>query len=336
MQEKATITANGAVLLGKHLACDAYEETKPLRAVTHAHADHLQGLPQSLRKCQKILMTKATKDLIDAMQGPSYLKRGHVQPLDYGHTLQYEDERITLHKADHILGAAQIMVEDKENQRIVFTGDFRIDETPILESDVLVIEATYGSPHCRRRFHKEAKNMLISLVDKGLKQGPVYVFGYHGKIQEIMQILNSANINVPFIVPENVLNISRVCEKHGMRLGKLMLSTELEAFELFEKNTPFIGFYHMHSKNKIGLDNIRISVSGWEFYSAIRQTGEKEYLAALSDHSDFDGLLEYVRQSKPKLVITDNSRVRYGETLAKEIRKHLGIDAIALPKSRLF
>jgi Cft2 family RNA processing exonuclease len=92
----------------------------------------------------------------------------------------------------------------------------------------------------------------------------------------------------------------------------------------------------MHSKNRIGLDNVRISVSGWEFYSAIRQTGEKEYLAALSDHSDFDGLLEYVRQSKPKLVITDNSRVRYGETLAKEIRKHLGIEAIALPKSRLF
>jgi putative mRNA 3-end processing factor len=281
-------------------------------------------------------MTKATKDLIDAMQGPSYLKRGHVQPLDYGHTEQYEDERITLHKADHILGAAQILVEDKENQRIVFTGDFRIDETPILDSDTLVIEATYGSPHCRRRFHKEAKNMLISLVDKELKQGPVYVFGYHGKIQEIMQILNSANINVPFIVPENVLQISRVCEKHGMRLGKLMLSTELEAFELFDKNTPFIGFYHMHSKNRIGLDNVRISVSGWEFYSAIRQTGEKEYLAALSDHSDFDGLLEYVRQSKPKLVITDNSRVRYGETLAKEIRKHLGIEAIALPKSRLF
>jgi putative mRNA 3-end processing factor len=333
VQEKATITQNGAVLLGKHLACDAYEDIRPLRAVTHAHADHMQGLPQSLRKCRRVLMTKPTKDLIDAMRGTDFLKRGHVQALDYNHTIQYEDERITLHKADHILGAAQICVEDKENKRIVFTGDFRIDETPVLDSDVLVIEATYGSPHCRRRFHKEAKNLLISLVDKGLKQGPVYVFGYNGKIQEIMQILNNANINVPFIVPENVFQISRVCEKHGMRLGKLMLSTELEAFELFEKNTPFIGFYHMHSKNKINPANFRISVSGWEFYSAIRQVGEKEYLAALSDHSDFDGLLEYVRQSKPKLVITDNSRVRYGETLAREIRKNLGINAIALPKS---
>jgi putative mRNA 3-end processing factor len=336
LQEKASITENGAVLLGKHLACDAYEANRPLRAVTHAPADHLQGLQQSLKKCKKVIMTKATRDLIDAMQGPSYLKRGRVQALDYGQTITYDDEHVTLHKADHILGAAQVMVEDAENKRIVFTGDFRIDETPVLDSDILVIEATYGSPHCRRRFHKDAKNMLVSLVEKALKQGPVYVFGYHGKIQEIMQILNNADINVPFIVPENVFHISRVCEKHGMRLGKLVLSNELEAFELHEKRTPYVGFYHMQSRNRIGLDNFRITVSGWEFYSAIRQTGEKEYLAALSDHSDFDGLLEYVRQSKPKLVITDNSRVRYGETLAKEIRKHLGISAVALPKNHLF
>jgi hypothetical protein len=43
-------------------------------------------------------------------------------------------------------------------------------------------------------------------------------------------------------------------------------------------------------------------------------------------------LLEYVRLSKPEHVITDNSRVSNGETLAKEIRKSLGISAVALPK----
>lgn len=228
MQEKASITENGAVLLGKHLACDAYEANRPLRVVTHAHADHMQGLQQSLKKCKKVIMTKATRDLIDAMQGPSYLKRGRVQALDYGQTISYEDEHVTLHKADHILGAAQVMVEDAENKRIVFTGDFRIDETPVLDSDILVIEATYGSPHCRRRFHKDAKNMLVSLVDKALKQGPVYVFGYHGKIQEIMQILNNADINVPFIVPENVFHISRVCENTACAWANSCSQTNLK------------------------------------------------------------------------------------------------------------
>ena len=336
VNEKASITEKGAVLLGKHTACDAHDETRPIRVVTHAHADHMAGLPQSLKKGRKVLMTRGTKDLIDAMQGQSYLRRGQVQALDYEQTFEYEDEKITLYKADHILGAAQVMVQDKEGKRIVFTGDFRIDETPVLDSDILVIEATYGSPHCRRRFHKDTHSSLITLVEHGLKQGPVYIFGYHGKIQEVMQILNNANINVPFIVPENVYHISRVCEKHKMRLGKLVLQNELQAFTLHEKNTPYIGFYHMHSRNHVGLDNFRVCVSGWEFYSAIRQTGEKEYLVALSDHSDFDGLLEYVRQSKPKLVITDNYRVHYGETLAKEIQKHLGIRAVAQPRNSLF
>ena len=336
VSEKASVTERGAVLLGENVACDAFDETRPVRVVTHAHADHMTGLPQSLKKSRKVLMTKATKDLIDAMRGPFYLMAGHVEALDYGQTVAYGDERITFHRADHILGAAQVMVEDPEGKRIVFTGDFRIDQTPILNSDILVIEATYGSPHCRRKFHKDVQESLISLVEKALGHGPVCIFGYHGKLQEVMEILHRANVNVPFITPENVFNISKVCEKHGMRLGKLMLSTEKEATELMETNTPCITFSHMHSRSKIGLDKFRICISGWEFYSAVRQVDEKEYLVALSDHSDFDGLLEYVRLSKPKLVITDNFRVHYGETLAREIRKQLGIEAIAQPRNSLF
>lgn len=336
VSEKASITERGAVLLGDNVACDAFEETRPVRVVTHAHADHMTGLLQSLKKSRNVLMTKATKDLIDAMRGPFYLMAGHVKALDYGQTITYGDERITFHKADHILGAAQVMVEDPEGKRIVFTGDFRIDQTPILSSDILVIEATYGSPHCRRKFHRDVQDSLISLVEKALGNGPVSIFGYHGKLQEVMEILNKANVNVPFITPENVFRISKVCEKHGMRLGKLMLSSEKEATELLEKNSPCITFSHMQSKNKASLDKFRICVSGWEFYSAIRQVDEREYVVALSDHSDFDGLLEYVRLSKPKLVITDNFRVHYGETLAKEIRKNLGISAVAQPKNGLF
>ena len=49
LSSRATVTDRGAVLLGKNVACDAFEESKPLRVVTHAHADHMVGLRQSLR-----------------------------------------------------------------------------------------------------------------------------------------------------------------------------------------------------------------------------------------------------------------------------------------------
>jgi len=329
---KADVTDKGAVLLGKYVACDAFDESMPLRVVTHAHADHMVGLRRSLRTCEKVLMTKATKDLIDVLRGPLFLMGGYVETLDYGKTLQYGEEWITFFRADHILGAAQVLVEDVGGTRIVFTGDFRIDETPVLDADVLVMEATYGSPSCKRSFGRNVRDLLVSLVEEGLKQGTVYVFGYHGKLQEVMQILHNAGVNAPFVVPERVFHVSKVCEGHGMRLGRLMLSSEKEVKELLERNSSCIAFYHMASRSKVGSGSFRIYVSGWEFNSACREISEKEYVVALSDHSDFDGLVEYVRRSKPKLVITDNFRVGHAERLAKEIRKRFGISAVALPK----
>lgn len=329
---KASINQRGAVLLGSHVACDAFDGTKSLRVVTHAHADHIVGLKQSLKTCEKVLMTEATKDLIDVMKSPLFLMSGFVETLDYGKTLEYKEEKVTLFKADHILGAAQVLVEDAEGTRIVYTGDFRIDETPVLEADILVMEATYGGPNCRRSFNTNVKDLLVSIVEEGLKHGAVYVFGYHGKLQEVMQILHEANLKAPFVVPEKVFHVSRVCENHGMRLGRLILSYEKEAKEMLEKNLPCVAFYHMNTRNNVGNGCFRVCVSGWEFNSPCRKISEKEYIVALSDHSDFDGLLEYVRLSKPKLVIADNFRVGYAEIFAKEVKKCFGVSAVALPR----
>lgn len=334
MSTKAMVTQRGAILLGDSVACDAFEENRPLRVVTHAHADHLVGLKQSLRNCEKVLMTAATRDLVDVMNGSLALTKGPVETLDYGKGIQYGDERVTLVKADHILGAAQVLVEDASGNRVAYTGDFRLDGTPVLDCDTLVVEATYGNPSCRRPFKLDVRELLVSMVEKRLRHGAVYVFGFHGKLQEVMQILHGADVSVPFVMPERVLRVSKVCERHGMRLGCLTLSTAKEGRELLGGNLPCVAFYHMNSRGNVGLDSSRICVSGWEFHSPCRQIGEKEHLIALSDHSDFDDLIEYVRRSKPKQVITDNYRMSHGETLAKEIRRRLGIPAVAMPKRK--
>jgi putative mRNA 3-end processing factor len=334
MLEKASINRRGAILLGKYVACDAFEESKPLRVVTHAHADHMVGLQQSLKKCEKVLMTKATKDLIDVLRGPLFLMGGSVETVDYGKPLHYGGERLTFFKADHILGAAQVLVEDEEGVRLVYTGDFRIDGTPVLEADVLVMEATYGVSACKRSFSEDVKSLLVSLVEVGLKDGRVYVFGYHGKLQEVMQILYEAGVRVPFVVPERVFHVSKVYEQHGVRLGRLTFLRDEKDIELFKGNSPCVVFHHMGSRGKVGEGFLRIYVSGWEFGSPCRMIADKEYVVALSDHSDFDGLMEYVRLSKPKFVVTDNFRIGYAEALAREINKRFRISAVALPKMK--
>jgi putative mRNA 3-end processing factor len=329
---KAMVTTRGAVLLGNSVACDAHDDRRPLRVVTHAHADHLAGLRTSVKRCEKVLMTKATRDLIEVIEGPDALAGGNVKTLEYGKATRYGDERITLAYADHIVGAAQVLVEEDNGKRVVYTGDFRIDGTPVLECDTLVMEATYGDPACRRSFGVDVHELLVSMIERQLKDGTVFVFGYHGKLQEVMQILTDADVTVPFVMPERVFKMSKVCEHHGMRLGCLTQSTQDEAREMLNENLPCVAFYHMNSRGTVGLDASRICVSGWEFRSACRQISHNEHVIALSDHSDFDGLIEYVRLSKPKRVITDNYR-SYGEVLAREIRKRLGIPASAMPVS---
>ena len=332
MTTKAMVTQNGAVLLGDGVACDAFDQKRPIRVVTHAHADHLAGLSRSLRSCKKVLMTAATRDLIEVMNGSLALTRDNVETLNYGEAIQFGDECVTLVKAEHILGSAQVLVEDAEGSRVAYTGDFRLEGTPVIDCETLVVEATYGNPSCRRPFKLDVNELLVSMVEKKLRTGTVYVFGYHGKLQEVMRILHDANVNVPFVMPERVYHLSEVCEQHGMQLGCLTPSTTKEGKMLLDENLPCVAFYHMNSRGKVGLHNHRICVSGWEFHSPCRQIDDKEHLVALSDHSDFDDLIEYVRRSKPKCVITDNYRISHGETLAKEINKRLGIHAVAMPK----
>jgi len=246
MLGKAAVNGKGAILLGKCVACDSFDDARPLRVVTHAHYDHLTGLQQSLRRCKSVIMTAATKDLLEVMRGRWSLTRGNVKTLAYEEPMIYEDERLTLYFADHILGTAQVLVEDAEGRRLLYTSDFRLPGTPIINADVLVIEATYGNPMQVRPFKKVVKNALVSLVERGLKQGPVYIFGYHGKLQEVMQILRNAlqevmqilrnaQVKVPFIVPEKVFRISEICEKHGMRLGRYLLFSEDEAQSMLKK-----------------------------------------------------------------------------------------------------
>jgi len=268
------------------------------------------------------------------LQGPLGARADVIEAMEYGKPLRYNGETITLFKADHILGAAQVLVESEEGYRLAYTGDFRLEDTPVLEDcDTLVVEATYGSPHCKRSFDVDVRKLLVEMVEKRLKKGVVYIFGYHGKLQEIMQILHKADVSVPFVMPDKVYHISQACEKNGMQLGCLTQSTAKEAKALLDENLPCVAFYHMNSRGNIGLDAERICVSGWEFHSPVRQIGKTENLIALSDHSDFNGLMEYVRRAKPKQVITDNHRVSHGETLAREISKRLGIPAIAMPRS---
>ncbi|MEM4532576.1 MAG: hypothetical protein QXU89_02825 [Desulfurococcaceae archaeon] len=71
-------------------------------------------------------------------------------------------------------------------------------------------------------------------------------------------------------------------------------------------------------------------LTGREFEEPVRKIDEYTWLIALSDHADFDELINYVEISQPKLVIIDNSRDGYPYSLARELEKR-GWKAIVMP-----
>jgi putative mRNA 3-end processing factor len=194
------------------------------------------------------------------------------------------------------------------------------------------MEATYGDPVRVRPFGMMAEGILVSLVEQGLKRGPVYVFGYHGKLQKMMRILYEAKIKMPFIVPEKIYRVSRVCERHGMKLGRQLLPFDgEEAQSMLIQNEPSVVFYHSYSRRKVEGEALQIRASGWEFGKPCRRIGANAYVVALSDHSDFNELLQYVERCKPRMVITDKYRSEAANIFAREIEKRLKIPAKAAP-----
>lgn len=326
---KVRITENSAIVFKDTVACDGHDDEAILRIVTHAHQDHLCGLRESIRKTPLIGMTEATYDILKALDYD--IPENKTLILDYGKEVKIKDVIVSLHKAKHIIGAAQVLVIDEEEHRLVYTGDFKLPSTPILEADLLVIEATYGNPSHVRPFKYEVEDLFADLVRSSLAKGPVYVFGYHGKIQEAMEILRSKGIDAPFIAPRKVYRVTKAAIKHGLRVKEVFYYRSFEADEII-KSGWYVFFAHLSAARTYSSRSaVNIVLSGWEFTEPLRQINEKTYLVALSDHADFEDLLEYVKRSRPKVVITDASREGSAYMLAREIRKKLSIPAIALP-----
>lgn len=321
------ISDNGAVLLGENVVCDSHYQ-RPLRIISHAHSDHMLGISDSLKFCEKVVATPVTKDIIGILKGKE--TADPVVSLDYGLPFEYRGERVILYPAGHIPGSAQVLVETRENQRILYTGDFRYPPAEVVETDILITEATYGNPECVRDFNDNVETELTGLIKKSLKNNSVYIFGFYGKVQEVVTILNNSDINVPIVVPEKIFKILKVCSSHGMKVKDFYLSKSDAGIEI--RKAPHIGVYHTTAARWTGKDAVKILLTGWQFDAPVKPVGEKKFRVALSDHSDFNQLLEFISMVHPTLVVTDGYRAREAGLFALEINNRLGIRAVSRPR----
>jgi len=326
-----SINKRGALSIGRSVVIDGHSNCLA-RIVTHAHSDHISDLNASISRCRSIMATPLTIDWLTELgySLPTY----KVRKLDYGERVEVENLELLFMKTLHIPGSLQVAVNDYESGlRIVYTSDFKKPgrETPIIESDILVVDAVYGSPSYVREFDDYIDQILADFVKQLLTSGPVFIYGYHGKLQEVMQILRSEGVLAPYILPSKVYRLTKIAEGYGLRVNDYLLAESDEGREVIQSNW-FIYFEHVNSSKAVRSNKAtHLILSGWEFKKPYRRLGRRYWLVAFSDHADFNGLLTYVINSNPKVVVVNSARSTHADVFAKEVEKRTGINSIVMP-----
>lgn len=305
---------------------DAHDSRDPdeWAVVSHAHSDHIA-------RHKRVALTEPTARLLRQRLGGQREER----VLRFGERTEFSSPRgdfaLTLLPAGHILGSAMVMVEWSGGS-LLYTGDFRLRPSPVCEPcgfqlargcDWLVMETTFGRPEYVFPPTVEIVEGLLQFCREAFAAGetPVLLGWTLGKAQELLCLLANSGLRVA--VHEAVLPLARIYEQCGVRLGAyepLNISQERDRVLICPPTFA-------QSPQRAALGPCRLAVAtGWAMESSCKYRSGVDAAFPLSDHADFNELIEFVRQVRPRRVFTTHG---FAADFAATLRD-LGFDAEAL------
>lgn len=268
--------------------------------VSHAHSDHVASH-------REVILTRATALLMKA--------RGTRPPiqheLTWGEVREFRAQdgpwRITLLPAGHILGSAMGWIE-REGRSLLYTGDFKLRAGLAAEpcqprhADVLVMETTFGQPRYRFPPASEVLGGILRFCHQALDnhETPVLLCYALGKSQEVLLGLMDAGLSVA--LHERVCRMTRIYEQLGYTFPPYhSLQTASPDHRQVIICPPFADRASVLQK----FEPIRTAaLTGWAVDPGYCYQQRCEAAFPLSDHADFDELLEMVRLVQPARVFT--------------------------------
>ena len=304
--------------------------------VSHAHYDHL---PKSRKKPLKVpptVCSKATARLFkerigyDLNQKDSWENDEYIlEALPGGHTFDSTVAKIT----------------NKENGEVtVYTGDVNLEDRAYLtgfkpiKCNTLILEATWGDKNYRFPPYKQQVRLAREYIQNQLEQGnPVALLGYAlGKAQ----LLNYSfgDLCEERFSSNSIWKMEQTHVELGLDLHPTKLLNNDQLDSNLGNSDPWLLFYSNSGRKDKTLAYLKekynlkvIGFSGW----ARNQERYKYQMGAdaafvVSDHSDYDNLLQIIKRSSPEKVFTV-----FGEAnvLARELQKD-GINAVPLKKGQ--
>ncbi len=289
----------------------------PGSVVSHGHMDHLTSGG---------IMTPQTLEVLKVRRG------GTGQPLPYGKEIEVNGFRVTLKDAGHVFGSAMIRVDD-----LLYTGDFnpeggatcgRALPEPV---HTLIVDATYGRPGYNFPPKANVEADLLTWLEMELVSGPVALGGYEfGKSQELIALVNRLGVEVA--VADKIADLADIYVRYGIKLQYRRLS-ELDESERRDPRAYILppGWLRPPLDDSVSwLGSVGLKsayVSGWcAFFDFTRRYGLDAQFP-LSDHGDFDGVMDFIAASRPRKVYTAFSNAK---DLAKAVERRLKIKSEAL------
>jgi len=287
-----------------------------LSFVSHAHTDHIS--PHN-----KALLTSPTRQFFDLrLKG----HRTELVELEYHRPHRLGESLVTLFPAGHILGSAQVLIEN--SRRIVYTGDLKTRASPASEAaevekcDILIMEATFGRPEYAFPDEAETDAMLKQEIDRALNQDQVPIIRAYalGKAQEVIALLNRFGYRVA-----TELQIRQYCdiyELFGVSLGPTRTVVDpgirTAKDELEDADVLLVGSTGSLRRWSERLPKRRtIFVSGWGIDPNARHKFGVDVVIPLSDHADYYDLIDYVQRAEPREVLVTHGAPEFAGHLNK-------------------
>lgn len=272
------------------------EDSTDFHIISHAHTDHLPR-----RVMGKPVMSNETKHLA--------ISRG-VRGLDDG---IIDTDKIKLIDSGHILGSTAALIEDE----ILYTGDFSMSDRFFLKgfkppkAKVLIMEATYG--HSRYKFQnfEDIVNETLEYVFERISEGyRLMAYGYAlGKSQLLTKLFSWYD---KLIVSDSVKKYNDIYQELNVDLGNSYISLDDAKTKKILDNDQWILITERNKYSKEIIAQkygvITLDFTGWRIK---KQESNNFYGVPLSDHADYNDLIEVVKQVDPEEIylmcgFTDN------------------------------
>jgi putative mRNA 3-end processing factor len=288
--------------------------------VSHAHSDHTRGFMHKGVK-QSTAETKEIHSVLNSHRVSNF------QALDLNRKVSIDDMEVRALNAGHMLGSAQFLVNTPSSS-ILYTGDINCVDTLTTKAaqphpcDVLVIEATYGSPFYHFPSRETIYANVVEWAVDMIKQGFIPCLHVYaaGKAQEIVRLFN-VYTHLPVIVNPVLDGVNMAYRNAGHALD-WMSAASVEGGEVLEKN-PCVYVTTPSDRRSLGRKTARAFATGW----ALSMRGRNAAFP-LSSHADFEQLVSFIKACAPEKVYIFTG---FADEIGRLVRNELGLEARAVP-----